>query len=438
MASPISKVDAIGIPSSDAERSREFYVETLGLRARRALVARVLGRSRRASRSGSLRAVRRGVRAPDEIDRAPARRRRRSGARGARGERRPVHGETFDTGVCHMARFIDPDGNELTLHKRYAPYARAAERMIDASASTSSAVPVTGPRAARRISTGSSLGLARNPNSTDDDWIEFEAGNVTLALIDAALGTSYALRSAPVRLRSSFASPTSRLREGEAPGSWCRGRRRDLGLGRLQRRRLHGLGGERTGCSIAATRRTRTGRRRDRGRARRLRPVPVTDMEKAKHFYGEVLGLEQNPNSPDDDWIEYEAGNVTLARHDAGDPRLRVRAASARIDRRFRVPDVAAAKAQLEAAGRRGQARCGTRASATARVQRPGRQPHPPPPPLRAVSSTARRRDAGRARRFRLLPHAGHRAGEALLLRTCSAWRSRPRARATWSSASGR
>ena len=26
--------------------------------------------------------------------------------------------------------------------------------------------------------------------------------------------------------------------------------------------------------------------------------VPVTDMEKANHFYGEVLGLERNPNSP--------------------------------------------------------------------------------------------------------------------------------------------
>ena len=32
-------------------------------------------------------------------------------------------GETFDTGVCHMANFTDPDGNPLTLHKRYAPYA---------------------------------------------------------------------------------------------------------------------------------------------------------------------------------------------------------------------------------------------------------------------------------------------------------------------------
>jgi catechol 2,3-dioxygenase-like lactoylglutathione lyase family enzyme len=41
--------------------------------------------------------------------------------------------------------------------------------------------------------------------------------------------------------------------------------------------------------------------------------VPVTDIEEAKRFYGEVLGLRKNPNSPDDDWIEYEAGNVTLA-----------------------------------------------------------------------------------------------------------------------------
>ena len=31
------------------------------------------------------------------------------------------HGDTFDTGVCHMALFSDPDGNALMLHHRYAP-----------------------------------------------------------------------------------------------------------------------------------------------------------------------------------------------------------------------------------------------------------------------------------------------------------------------------
>lgn len=29
--------------------------------------------------------------------------------------------ETMDSGVCHMAHFKDPDGNQLMLHHRYAP-----------------------------------------------------------------------------------------------------------------------------------------------------------------------------------------------------------------------------------------------------------------------------------------------------------------------------
>ena len=41
--------------------------------------------------------------------------------------------------------------------------------------------------------------------------------------------------------------------------------------------------------------------------------VPVDDIEKAKHFYGEVLGLPRNTKLDHDDWVEYEASNVTLA-----------------------------------------------------------------------------------------------------------------------------
>ncbi|HEX3318502.1 MAG TPA: VOC family protein [Solirubrobacteraceae bacterium] len=37
----------------------------------------------------------------------------------ARGVR--FHGDTIDSGVCHMATFSDPDGNVLMLHHRYAP-----------------------------------------------------------------------------------------------------------------------------------------------------------------------------------------------------------------------------------------------------------------------------------------------------------------------------
>ena len=31
--------------------------------------------------------------------------------------------EPYDSTVCHMAFFKDPDGNALVLHRRYAPYA---------------------------------------------------------------------------------------------------------------------------------------------------------------------------------------------------------------------------------------------------------------------------------------------------------------------------
>jgi predicted enzyme related to lactoylglutathione lyase len=32
-------------------------------------------------------------------------------------------GDTLDSGVCHLAVFLDPDGNRLFAHRRYAPYA---------------------------------------------------------------------------------------------------------------------------------------------------------------------------------------------------------------------------------------------------------------------------------------------------------------------------
>jgi catechol 2,3-dioxygenase-like lactoylglutathione lyase family enzyme len=78
--------------------------------------------------------------------------------------------------------------------------------------------------------------------------------------------------------------------------------------------------------------------------------VPVTDMEQANHFYGKVLGLQRNPHSPGDDWVEYEAGNVTLAvmtphTHEYAFTPLPPGTLA------LGVPDVAAARATLEAAG---------------------------------------------------------------------------------------
>jgi predicted enzyme related to lactoylglutathione lyase len=121
LASPIRKVDAIGIPSSDAERSREFYIQTLGFRPDEHSryefwvdqtcfaiwePARFGGEYEPQKTSIALLRV-------DDVEAA----RKELETKGVR-----FRGETFDTGVCHMAPFADPDGNELTLHKRYAPY----------------------------------------------------------------------------------------------------------------------------------------------------------------------------------------------------------------------------------------------------------------------------------------------------------------------------
>ena len=38
-------------------------------------------------------------------------------------------GETVDTGVCRMAFFNDPDGNDLMLHHRYSPTLMDVERV---------------------------------------------------------------------------------------------------------------------------------------------------------------------------------------------------------------------------------------------------------------------------------------------------------------------
>ena len=78
--------------------------------------------------------------------------------------------------------------------------------------------------------------------------------------------------------------------------------------------------------------------------------VPVDDIEKARHFYGEVLGLPRNTRLHHDDWVEYEASNVTLAvmtphTHDYEFAALPPATIA------LGVQDVASARAELQAKG---------------------------------------------------------------------------------------
>jgi catechol 2,3-dioxygenase-like lactoylglutathione lyase family enzyme len=118
------RVDFISLGTTDMERSKRFYGETLGLRANAhareefpefelgnvtllLVDPETIGGEFSPNRSGFA------LRVPDVA--------------AARGQLEAAgvefFGEVVDSGVCHMAFFADPDGNSILLHHRYAPYA---------------------------------------------------------------------------------------------------------------------------------------------------------------------------------------------------------------------------------------------------------------------------------------------------------------------------
>jgi catechol 2,3-dioxygenase-like lactoylglutathione lyase family enzyme len=74
--------------------------------------------------------------------------------------------------------------------------------------------------------------------------------------------------------------------------------------------------------------------------------IPSRDVERSIAFYRDVLGLPQNPHDP----TELEAGNVTLAIWKPQDQGVEF-PKSAAHGIALRVPDVAEARAELEAKG---------------------------------------------------------------------------------------
>jgi catechol 2,3-dioxygenase-like lactoylglutathione lyase family enzyme len=117
----VEHVDFWAVPVTDMERSKKFYGETLGLP--------------QVSDSGfpefklgdngflyllSLEAIGGAFRGPHDAGfalRVPdvAEAKRELEEKGVQ-----FAGE-LDTGVCNMAFFADPDGNQIVLHRRYAP-----------------------------------------------------------------------------------------------------------------------------------------------------------------------------------------------------------------------------------------------------------------------------------------------------------------------------
>jgi predicted enzyme related to lactoylglutathione lyase len=120
----VERVDFVSVPVTDMGRSTQFYGETLGLplipgdgawpeyqlgeNVSLYLVDPTnIGQEFTAPHTSSI-----ALRVAD-VDAA----KRELEANGV-----TFLGDTFDTGVCHMALFHDPDGNALMLHRRYAPH----------------------------------------------------------------------------------------------------------------------------------------------------------------------------------------------------------------------------------------------------------------------------------------------------------------------------
>ena len=116
----ITKLDFVGVPTQDPERARRFYGETLGLRpdehSQNEFWAgdTCLGIWEPSSFGMAFSPQKNAHLALHVEDVAAARAE-------LEGQGIEFMGDTFDTGVCHMALFTDPDGNDLMLHSRYAP-----------------------------------------------------------------------------------------------------------------------------------------------------------------------------------------------------------------------------------------------------------------------------------------------------------------------------
>jgi catechol 2,3-dioxygenase-like lactoylglutathione lyase family enzyme len=169
--------------------------------------------------------------------------------------------------------------------------------VIDAERVDFIAVPVSDLSRADEFY-GETLGLARNPNTSGDRWIEYETGNLTIALstfgggIGIGVGDVDGARAALEDAGVEFAMDTfdSGVCNG-APFADPDGNRL------LLHRRYAPL--EAFEPPAADVRRTD------------FVGVNVRDRAAAADFYGGTLGLKRNPLSHDP-WPEYGVGNVGL------------------------------------------------------------------------------------------------------------------------------
>jgi predicted enzyme related to lactoylglutathione lyase len=145
---------------------------------------------------------------------------------------------------------------------------------------------------------GETLGLARNPGSSSDHWVEYETGNLTVAL--STFGGALALRVQDVdESRAELEREGVTFAMDTFDSGVCRGAPfADPDGNHLQ---LHRRYAPSEDFEVPAQEVERTD----------FIGVNVRDRARASNFYGRTLGLEENPLASDE-WPEFEADDVGL------------------------------------------------------------------------------------------------------------------------------
>ena len=182
---------------------------------------------------------------------------------------------------------------------------------------------------------GETLGLARNPHSSGEKWVEYETGNLTIAL--SLYGGVLALRVPDVdEARADLEGEGTSFAMDTFDSGVCHGAPfADPDGNHLQ---LHRRYAPSEPFEVPVQEIERTD----------FIGVNVRDRSRASEFYGGTLGLKQNPLASDG-WPEFEGDNVgvvlsTPGQKGAGEHRPEYAIA-------LRVADVAETTARLEGKG---------------------------------------------------------------------------------------
>ncbi len=182
---------------------------------------------------------------------------------------------------------------------------------------------------------GETLGLPRNPNNSGDLWVEYETGNLTLAL--STFGGSIAFGVDDVADARAELGGASVSFSGETFDSGvCHGAPFTDVVGnplQLHHRYAPLEPWEPPACEFERT---------------DFIGIPVTDRSQGVEFYGGTLGLKRNERSSDE-WPEFEPGNATILLNTPEQTGDTFRAGNYSIA--LRVADVAATMDRLQGAG---------------------------------------------------------------------------------------